>query len=262
MISMVETALQGVGVAELRMALDQVAFARKVGLVPDRWQESFLRSEHPRKILNCSRQSGKTTMAGLVALHQVVYHPGSLVLCLSPSLRQSSELFRKALEFYRALDRPVPPESETKLSLYLENGSRLISLPGTEAKIRGYSNVSLLIADEASRIEDELYYSVRPMLAVSGGSLIMMSTPWGRRGVFYETRERGEGWERYTVPASNVPRISKVFLEEERRALGPWFFEQEYFCKFLDTIDQVFRTEDIEAALDSNVKPLFGGTAA
>jgi hypothetical protein len=197
-------------------------------------------------------------MAALAAMHRVIYHPGSLVLCLSPSLRQSSELFRKALEFYRALDRPVPPESETKLSLYLENGSRLISLPGSEGKIRGYSNVSLLIADEASRIEDELYYSVRPMLAVSGGSLVMMSTPWGRRGVFYDTWERGEGWERYKVPASDVPRISKEFLEEEKRALGPWFFEQEYYARFLDTIDQVFRTEDIEAALDNNVVPLFG----
>ncbi len=89
---------------------------------------------------------------------------------------------------------------------------------------------------------------------------MMMSTPWGRRGVFYETWEKGEGWERYKVPADQVPRISPEFLAEEERALGPWFFEQEYYARFLDTVDQVFRTEDIEAALSSNVTPIFQNT--
>src|ERR687897_8667 len=78
---------------DLRLALDRVAFAEKLGIIPDRWQEEFLRSSADRVLLNCSRQSGKSTMSAVIALHKALYHPGSLVLCLAPALRQSQELF-------------------------------------------------------------------------------------------------------------------------------------------------------------------------
>ncbi len=247
---------------DLKLALDRVAFARGLNLEPDPWQQNLLRSTSRRVLLNVSRQAGKSTICAVIGLHRALYYPGSLVLCLSPSLRQSQELFRKALGFYRTLDKPVPPESETKLSLTLENGSRILCLPGTESRIRGFSNVALLLVDEAARVEDELYFAVRPMLAVSGGTIMMLSTPHGRRGVFYEAWAKGVGWEKYEVPATQVPRIPESFLEEERLSLGPWWYAQEYECRFMDTIDAVFRTEDIEADFDSNAKPLFGGGAA
>ena len=171
---------------DLRLALDRVAFAEKLGIVPDAWQENFLRSSSDRVLLNCSRQSGKSTMSAVIALHRALYCPGSLVLCLAPALRQSQELFGKVSGFYRDLGRPVPPQGERKLSLELENGSRIITLPGSEKTIRGFSDAALLLVDEAARVDDGLYYAIRPMLAVGGGSLIMLSTPYGKRGVFYE----------------------------------------------------------------------------
>jgi hypothetical protein len=64
-------------------------------------------------------------------------------------------------------------------------------------------------------------------------------------------------WERIHLPAEKCPRISPSFLEEERRALGPWWFAQEYECRFLDTTDQVFATADVESALDPDLEPLF-----
>src|SRR5687768_7063805 len=187
---------------DLRLALDRVAFAEKLGVVPDGWQEDLLRSSADRVLLNCSRQSGKSTMSGVIALHKALYHPRSLILCLAPALRQSQELFGKIAGFYRDLGRPVAPQGERKLSLELENGSRIVTLPGSEKTVRGFSGAALLILDEASRVSDELYYAVRPMLAVSGGSLMMLTTPYGKRGVFYEewTSGAGHGWERYEVP--------------------------------------------------------------
>jgi hypothetical protein len=124
---------------DLRLALDRVSFAREVGLESDPWQERLLRSSSDRVLLNCCRQSGKSTMSGLIALHRALYHPSSLILCLAPVLRQSQELFGKVLGFYRELGRPVPPQAERKLSLELENGSRIVTLPGTEKTIRGFS---------------------------------------------------------------------------------------------------------------------------
>ena len=244
---------------DFRLALDRVAFAREVGLVCDPWQEDLLRSSSERVLLNCSRQSGKSTMSAVIALHRALYHPGSLILCLAPALRQSQELFGKVANFYRDLGRPVAPQGERKLSLQLENGSRIITLPGSEKTIRGFSGAALLLMDQAARVEDALYYAVRPMLAVSGGALIMLTTPYGKRGAFYEEWTGGSDfWERYEVPASECPRISEEFLEEERAALPSWVYRQEYECSFEETEDQVFTTSMIERAVTSEVTPLFG----
>jgi len=85
-------------------ALDAVPFAEdRLGFVPDAWQAQLLRSQSRWILLNCCRQSGKSTTTAIVALHQAIYDPG-LVLCVSPSLRQSRELFR-SLAFSRASSR-------------------------------------------------------------------------------------------------------------------------------------------------------------
>jgi Terminase large subunit, T4likevirus-type, N-terminal len=237
---------------------DRVVFASSVGISElDPWQERLLRSNSPRVLLNCSRQSGKSTMAGIIALHQALYHPGSLILCLAPALRQSQELFGKVLGFYRDLGRPVLPQAERKLSLELGNRSRIVTLPGSEKTIRGFSGAALLIVDEASRVDDALYYAVRPMLAVSGGALIMLSTPYGKRGVFFEEWQGGKGWERYEVTAEDCPRISADFLAEEREALPARVFRQEYLCSFEEIEDQVFGYEEIERAMTDEIRPLF-----
>jgi hypothetical protein len=242
---------------DLRLALNRVAFAHALSLEPDPWQERLLRSTSDRVLLNCCRQSGKSTMTSVIALHRALYHPGSLILCLAPALRQSQELFGKTAGFYRDLGRPVSPVGERKLSLELENGSRIVTLPGTEKTVRGFSGAALLILDEAARVEDELYFAVRPMLAVSGGALMMLSTPYGKRGVFFEEWTSGHGWERYEVPASQCLRISREFLKEERASLPPFIYRQEYECSFEDTEDQVFTTDLIDRAVTSEVKPLF-----
>jgi hypothetical protein len=243
---------------DLKLALDRAEFAKRLGLEPDPWQEDLLRSASERVLLNCCRQSGKSTMTAVIALHRALYHPDSLILCLAPALRQSQELFGKVLGFYRDLGRPVTSAAERKLSLELENGSRIVTLPGTEKTIRGFSGTALLVLDEAARVEDELYFAVRPMLAVSGGALMMLTTPYGKRGVFYEEWTGGHGWERYEVPASECPRITEEFLDEERSSLPPFIFRQEYECSFEETEDQVFTTDMIDRALTDEVQPLFG----
>jgi hypothetical protein len=246
------------GIAELRHALDRVSFAESLGVEPDRWQRDLLRSTSERILMLCSRQAGKSTMAAVVALHRAVYQPGSLILVLAPAERQAKELFGKIAAFYRVLGHAVPSDSHRKLGMAWANGSRIEALPGTEKTIRGFSGVDLLILDEASRVADELYHAVRPMLAVSGGSLMMLSTPYGKRGVFFEEWTEGAGWERYEIPASEVPRISEEFLAEERRALPTRVYQQEYFCAFVETDDQVFAYADVEGAITEEVTPLFG----
>lgn len=238
-------------------ALAPADLAVKIGMIPDDWQDQVLRSSSSRMLLNCSRQSGKSTVASVLAVWKAIYEPGSLVLLLSPSLRQSQELFRKCLVLYRSNGRPVPSEAENQLSLELENGSRIVSLPGQESTVRGFSSVSLLIVDEAARVPDDSYFAVRPMLAVSGGRLVGMSTPAGKRGWWYEAWVGSEEWERYEIPATKCPRFSPSFLRDERETIGEWWFRQEYLCEFVETVDQIFSYDYVMAAVSSEVKPLF-----
>jgi hypothetical protein len=194
----------------------------------------------------------------VVALHRALFYPGSLLLLVSPSLRQSSELFRKVTDALDNLDKKPRLREDNRLSLTMDNHSRIVSLPGTEATIRGYSGVNLVIEDEAARVPDELYYAVRPMLAVSKGRIILMSTPFGKRGHFHQEWIEGtNSWERIRIPASACSRISHAFLEEEKKALGGWWYSQEYECEFVQTVDSVFNYDLVMSAMSDDVKPLF-----
>ncbi len=239
---------------------DAVLMAERAGITPDGWQSDLLRSDAKQMILLCSRQSGKSTITSILALHQAIYTANSLILLLSPSLRQSQELFRKLQDFYNALDSDYLPQAveESALRMELSNGSRIIALPGKEATIRGFSGVSLLIIDEASRVPDELYQAIRPMLAVSGGRIVLLSTPFGKRGFFHSEWTDGQDWRKVKITADQCPRIKTEWLMRERQMIGDWWYLQEYFCEFVETNDQVFSYDDIQAALDSTVKPLFG----
>jgi Terminase large subunit, T4likevirus-type, N-terminal len=209
-------------------------------------------------LLNCSRQSGKSTVTALLATATALRDPDALVLIVSPTQRQSGETFRKALSFYNALGRPVPADAESQLSLSLSGGGRLVALPGTEGTIRSYSGVTLLIVDEASRVPDQTYHAVTPMLAVSGGRKVALSTPHGTRGWWWgacrDTRERIEqgdqaDWSYFEVPATACPRITPAFLAQARREMGAWWFDQEFLCAFRDDQSAALSSADIGRAV-------------
>ena len=131
-------------------------------------------------------------------------------------------------------------------------------LPGKESTVRGFSGVSLLVVDEAARVEDALYQAVRPMLAVSGGRIILLSTPFGSRGFFWqEWAEGGPDWKRVRVTADQCPRIPQEWLEKERQRIGDWWYSQEYQCTFVDSLEACFSSADIQAAITSEVVPLW-----
>lgn len=201
----------------------------------DPWQTDVLRSSDSRTLLLATRQGGKSTVAAGKALHKAQYKPGSLSLLLSPSERQSGELFKKVLDVYTRTGRSIPTKSQSALRLELSNGSRIEALPGTESSIRGYSAVDLLVCDEASRIPDELWFAVRPMVSVSQGDILALSTPFGKRGWFYSEWSTSSYWKKIRITARECPRLTEEILEQEEQSLGTFYFRQEYLCEFLDT---------------------------
>src|SRR4051794_34671351 len=150
------------------------------------WQRQLLRSTSDKVLLNCHRQAGKSSVAAALAVWTALVDPGSLTIIVSASQRQSNELFIKVGDFYKALGSPLDATVQNAVTMALANGSRVVSLPDSIDTIVGYSSPQLIIIDEASRLSDETYFGLRPMLTRSRGRMICMSTPRGKRGWFYE----------------------------------------------------------------------------
>jgi hypothetical protein len=232
---------------------------QRLGFIPDPWQEDALRAKDDRLLLLCSRQSGKSTTTATLGLHTALYETDALILLLSPTQRQSDELFRKVVGFYHALESPVRSVQKSSTTLTLANGSRVVSLPGSPDTIRGYSAPRLVIIDEAALTDDELFVATMPMLAASAaGRLVCLSSPFGQRGWFHaQWDDPSAPWRRIKATAFDCPRISREFLDEQRTMLGQSRFEQEFLCVFTSAVNQVFSTESILAAFRSDAPPLF-----
>jgi hypothetical protein len=161
-----------------------LSFEARLGIEFDPVQARVFESRARRGILNCTRQWGKSTVTAAKAVHEAWSNPGSLTLVVTPTERQSGEFVRKAAGFVQRLGIKPKGDGDNHISLKFPNDARIVGLPGTEATVRGFSAVSLLLIDEASRVEDDLYMAIRPMLAVSDGALWLIGTPYGQRGFF------------------------------------------------------------------------------
>lgn len=226
----------------------------RLGFHPDPQQHSVLASPAKRTILACARQWGKSTVASVMATFCAQTAPGSLILVLSPGYRQSGEFLAKTENFAARLGFRLRGDGKNPLSLLFPNRSRIIGLPGVARTIRGFSSVSLMIVEEAQQVPDEAYYAMRPALAVSNGDLWLIGTPEGKRGFFYEEwAYGGDRWRRIAIPATECPRYTTEFLEEEREQRSDAFFRQEYLCEFVDDGNGVFTREQVESALDPNI---------
>jgi hypothetical protein len=238
--------------------LDPAAFAEdRLGFRPDPWQCQVLRSRSQWILLNCCRQSGKSTTTALVALHTALYDPG-LILLVSPSLRQSKELFAKVTGFLKDLEPAEVLDEDNKSSCTLANGARVVSLPGDPDTLRGFSAPKLIVKDESAYVTDAMQAALDPMLAVSKGRLIEMSSPNGKRGHFFENWQHGADVERIRILGRECPRIGAEFLEKMRQKLGPMLFSQEFEGEFTDAQSSAFSSEMIELALVDDFERFIG----
>jgi hypothetical protein len=235
---------------DLAYGLDPVAWARdRLSLDPDPWQAEIIGSRREQRLILASRQLGKSWTTAVRACHEMLYRAPAMILLASPSEAQSQELFRKLIGFWSGLPDAPRAVKENETELELENGSRVIAVPGSEKTVRSKSAVTLLIIDEASRIDDSLIAAVTPMLATTDGDLIALTTPFGKRGWFYEQWIEGDGYQRTKRTALDCPRISQAFLQKEKKRLGPLMYAQEYMCEWIDSGTSAFASEMIAMAL-------------
>ena len=248
----------------IRLAADVAYFGyRKCGFRCDAQQRNIFRRSNKRVILNCSRQTGKSTTAALIAVHTACLQPASTIVVTAPTKQQIREFMRKVRDF-----ASVASASSRGGRFFVEfkNGSRIIGIAANEDNVRGFSAVTLPIIDEASRVKDEVYFALLPMLAVSNGGLWLLSTPKGQRGFFHaEWADTTNGtidgplstdnWVKITVTAHQCERIQTKFLQLQKIRLGERRFAQEYECTFVDTKHNVFHPEATRNAFRDDIQP-------
>lgn len=227
------------------------------GFTPDPWQVGLLQTNAKRMLLLCARQVGKSTATAFLSLKTALTEPGSTTTIVAPVEEQANELLRKVVCAYHAINPAVGVVREAVTRLELDNGSRILALPGKESRMRSYSS-ALLIIDEAARVADNVFNAAGPTLAASGGRLVALSTAFAKSGWFYKEWGEGEDYLRLSVTAEDCPRIPAEFLSLERRRLGQRWYDMEYMNVFGDDIAAVFSTDDIRAAVSGSVAPLFG----
>lgn len=273
--------------------LSRVDYVKQLGFKPFDWQARILRSTGKRIIINAARQSGKSTIVSSLPCHIAKYKKKSLSIVLAPTEKQAGEDMEKIKGFIQS-DPTYPKVDRSSDSLIkLENGSRIVVVPATEKAARGYSCPDLVLIDEASRVENIVYTSgVKAMFTDNpDGVLVLLSTPAGKDGFFYEIwNNKSPSWERYEIRSpwnpentshgidlgSHIPEQEyiqqKAALgiiacysprhqrETEQRdnllEMGSLMYRQEYCCEFVETVDTVFSYEEIERMFQADIESL------
>jgi Terminase large subunit, T4likevirus-type, N-terminal len=215
---------------EVAYQIDPVLWVKEVlGVEPAPWQTEFLRAPRGASIIALTaRQAGKTTTAAWAIAFCMLYTPNSLSVIACPSQRQIGEAVRRVKECL--LKVGVELKSDHVYGLELNNGSRVLALPGSDDSIRGLTVGGWIVADEAARLSEDLMAALRPMRArCPHARFVMLSTAWSRTDPFWTVWSNdNQTWIRLRATADIPGLYVAEYLEQERRELGEVKFNREY----------------------------------
>ena len=204
-------------------------FQEAYGFDPLAWQVPYLMSSKNAVILK-GRQVGASTSAGAIAIRYARHYPNFLAIIVSPSMKQSTEVKLKAKNGLVRMGEDLVQDSQDAIGL--DNGSRIISLPGSPKSVRGWS-AGLLVIDEAAFLDPETFLAARATVAATGGRTIVQSTPISPFGHFYDLYTADDpAWEKYQVSSEDVSTIDPEFLRQEKLKLTDDEYAQEYLGAF------------------------------
>lgn len=224
---------------------------------PDPWQVDALREMVTLRrnvMLCCSRGAGKSAVVAVAAYLEACL--GGFALIVSRSDEQAMTMMGYVATAHREL-RLEPATRATMHNIAFKNGGQILSRPCRADTLRGKHKVTMLIIDEAAAVPDEVWRVATAMTAVSKGRVVLLSTPFGKRGFFWEEWNSGRDWERYQVPWTMCPRITREHVEEDRARHGDMWVSQEYDCIFHGSGQGLFNVEQFQACVDPSLVCLY-----
>ena len=239
---------------DLSQRPDPIDWVRQVANIElDDWQKKVMTSDHKRALLLCSRQTGKTETVALKCAYEAAFNHQAHILAIAPSLRQSRNLFERIEHALLNTEPYLKIDVHTRTTIRLGHGGTVRALPGDRPDMVRGLTATQIILDEAAFVRDEILAILLPMLATTGGSMTMLTTPSGPSGLFYQAwHSDSDEWDKTRVLATECPRITPEFLDEARRKLGPLAFAQEYECRFIQTASSFFNADVIAQAFEAD----------
>ena len=228
------------------------------------YQRRVILDKSKVKVLNFSRQIGKSWTAAFLAGLTCCRKRNALVIYLSTGLRAANEALKTCLKFcesIKVLSNGAIDYTSNASCITFSNGSRIMSLPGNPASCRGWS-ADLLICDEMAfwQQPEECWQAIVPTILnqISGGgkNIVICSTPLGRNSLFYELCQRAkdeDGWNYFqTTIHQAIADGLKVDLEQLRKLIpDPNQFAQEFECQFAESSSQLVSISDLQFVLYS-----------
>lgn len=224
------------------------------------YQDMILNDKSKRICVCISRQMGKSTMAAIKAFHQAYCIPNQTIVIVSSTKPQAVELIKKIKDLmysgnftnFREL-LPSARDSKSELVIIHENGkeSRIISIPATDAG-RGYT-ADLVIVDEAAFIENGDYIFrqvIEPMTQATKGTILLLSTPNGSIGYFYDCFN-SPYWSSYQFDWTFNPENTKEEMEQKKLEMTSLAFESEYEAKFTTSKSAYFKHDEIYKSISA-----------
>jgi hypothetical protein len=166
---------------------------------------------------------------------------------ISPIGSQAGEILAKAVSFAADLGLRIRGDGINDQSLLLPNGSRLIARPAVPVSLRG-SRRPASSSSMKPPMSSPNPSGPRPILAVGGGALWVISTPPDPSATspnFGTTRTKpGNGAQ---SPPPNA-RLTPEFLAAERRTYGELYVARTYLCQFIAAGLQLLTRSQVKEA--------------
>lgn len=226
----------------------------KKGTIPFKtfpFQDSCLRAfrKHAFNIVLKSRQLGLSTIGAAFAVWTALFRRDKTILIIATKLSTAKNFIKKVVKI---LDN-LPPwmrlcnYEKSLQEIRFDNGSSIKAVPTTDDAGRSEA-LSLLIIDEAAFVRnfEEIWSSLFPTLS-EGGSAIVMSTPNGVGGQYYELWAGAEtnglaedsvgenGFHPIRLPWQVHPEHGEEYFQKMSKKLGPRKTGQELLCDFLSS---------------------------
>ena len=227
----------------------------KLNITLDPHQKEYVEAEG-NSAAHCGRQSGKSfSQAIRTAIFCLLWkkedHTGANTVLITGGVeRQAYELYIKVREVIKQIAPHMIVGRPTMERTELKNGLRILSLPcGRDGMgLRTYALVRLVV-DEAHYVHDDVYTAIEPMLATTGGTMDLLSTPRGNKGRFFEACQPESGFKVFHWTSEDCPRITKEFLGAQRKRMTKLQYAQEYLAIFISDLQQFYPDEIVNACL-------------
>ena len=228
-------------------------------LTLDPWQKEYIETPPNQDcFLLIGRQAGKTTAMSIKAVKLCIRHfkKGEFVLINSITEKQAYHMLAKALAYaeekYPQFIDKSKDNKPTKHRIIFKNGTGILCYAAGETGegLRGFT-IKKLMPDEGSRMSEEYFIAVLPMLSVIDGSIDIASTPAGKKHkdgtekYFYKC-SLDKNFKKFYGSAEDCPRHDKEFLANQKKNLSRLAYAQEYLAVFTDELRRIFSDDEIK----------------